>query len=134
MKNLFIEQLKNEKDLPDWLKESDMEPKFTITSDGRVVGGLWFRIIEPVIEIDYVFVSPEFRGQGFGTRLLHNFHDFCLENFEARLLWLEVSKNNPLAEQLYTKMDYKPVGLRKNYYPDGSDALNFSFNLETLQK
>jgi len=36
---------------------------------------------------------------------------------------LEVSEKNTPALRLYEKVGFKRVGMRKNYYPDGSNAL-----------
>ena len=36
---------------------------------------------------------------------------------------LEVSQSNVNAERFYERFDFSTVGIRKNYYKDGSDAL-----------
>ena len=38
-------------------------------------------------------------------------------------LFLEVSQSNITAEKFYSRFDFSTVGIRKNYYKDGSDAL-----------
>ena len=38
-------------------------------------------------------------------------------------LSLEVSQNNVNAERFYTRLDFSTVGIRKNYYKDGSNAI-----------
>ena len=38
-------------------------------------------------------------------------------------LLLEVSQNNLIAEKFYNRFDFSTVGIRKNYYKDGSHAL-----------
>ena len=38
-------------------------------------------------------------------------------------LLLEFSQNNVIAERFYTQFDFSTVGIRRNYYKDGSDAL-----------
>ena len=38
-------------------------------------------------------------------------------------LFLEVSNNNSTAEKFYSRFDFSTVGIRRNYYKDGSDAL-----------
>jgi len=35
---------------------------------------------------------------------------------------LEVSRSNINAERFYSRFDFFTVGVRKNYYKDGSDA------------
>jgi len=38
-------------------------------------------------------------------------------------LLLEVSQSNVIAERFYSRFDFSTVGIRKNYYKDGSNAL-----------
>ena len=45
------------------------------------------------------------------------------ENLSIKKLFLEVSKNNISAEKFYSRFDFFTVGIRRNYYKDGSDAL-----------
>ena len=44
-------------------------------------------------------------------------------NLNLSKLILEVSKNNVSALSFYTNFDFYTVGIRKNYYKDGSHAL-----------
>ena len=37
-------------------------------------------------------------------------------------LQLEVSQNNVIAEKFYDKFNFSTVGIRRNYYKDGSNA------------
>ena len=38
-------------------------------------------------------------------------------------LFLEVSHTNSIAEKFYSRFEFSTVGIRRNYYKDGSDAL-----------
>ena len=38
-------------------------------------------------------------------------------------LFLEVSQTNAIAEKFYSRFNFSTVGIRRNYYKDGSDAL-----------
>ena len=38
-------------------------------------------------------------------------------------LLLEVSHTNAIADKFYSRFDFSTVGIRRNYYKDGSDAL-----------
>jgi len=44
---------------------------------------------------------------------------------------LEVSHSNVNAEKFYSRFDFYTVGIRKNYYKDGSHALLKEKNLTT---
>ena len=45
------------------------------------------------------------------------------EELSLKKLILEVSQSNVTAERFYTHFDFANVGIRKNYYKDGSHAL-----------
>ena len=45
------------------------------------------------------------------------------ENLNLKKLLLEVSRSNIIAERFYSRFDFFTVGIRKNYYKDGSDAV-----------
>ena len=45
------------------------------------------------------------------------------EKLNLKKLLLEVSQSNVAAERFYNNFDFSTVGIRKNYYKDGSHAL-----------
>ena len=45
------------------------------------------------------------------------------EKLNINKLFLEVSHTNITAEKFYSRFDFSTVGIRRNYYKDGSDAL-----------
>ena len=45
------------------------------------------------------------------------------EKLNLKKLLLEVSQDNVKAERFYSRFDFSTVGIRRNYYKDGSDAL-----------
>ena len=45
------------------------------------------------------------------------------EKLNINKLFLEVSHKNVIAEKFYSRFDFSTVGIRRNYYKDGSDAL-----------
>ena len=45
------------------------------------------------------------------------------EKLNIKKLFLEVSQKNIIADNFYRKFDFLTVGIRKNYYKDGSNAL-----------
>ena len=45
------------------------------------------------------------------------------EKLNLNKLLLEVSQSNFNAEKFYSRFDFSTVGIRKNYYKDGSDAI-----------
>lgn len=69
-------------------------------------------------EIERIGILPECRNKELGEKLLCG----VLTDLELDLCALEVSEKNMPAICLYKKCGFEQVGLRKNYYPDGSDA------------
>ena len=45
------------------------------------------------------------------------------EKLNLKKILLEVSQSNVTAERFYRRFDFSTVGIRKNYYKDGSHAL-----------
>ena len=73
-------------------------------------------------QINYFVVNQKFRKKGFGSYLMSYLIKQC-ENLNINKLFLEVSHKNVIAEKFYTRFDFSTVGIRRNYYKDGSDAL-----------
>jgi len=45
------------------------------------------------------------------------------KKLNLKKILLEVSQGNVNAERFYSRFNFSTVGIRKNYYKDGSDAL-----------
>lgn len=91
--------------------------------DGQVVAyaGLWEILDEG--HITNVAVSPDFRGQKIGEKVVGNLLDSAREKGMTSFT-LEVRESNLPAQQLYEKYGFKPAGIRKGYYLDnGENAL-----------
>ena len=55
------------------------------------------------------------------------------EKLNLKKLLLEVSQSNVTAKRFYSRFDFSTVGIRKNYYKDGSHALLKEKKLTTKQ-
>ena len=55
------------------------------------------------------------------------------EKLNLKKILLEVSQGNVTAERFYSRFDFSTVGIRKNYYKDGSHALLKEKKLTTKQ-
>ena len=73
-------------------------------------------------QINYFVINQKFRKKGFGTHLMSYLIDQC-EKLNINKLFLEVSQRNVVAENFYSRFDFSTVGIRRNYYKDGSNAL-----------
>lgn len=89
---------------------------YVFSMDGQVVGFIHIQITD-VISIINLIVSKEYRRQGIASRLIN----YVAHKYSDKSLLLEVSSNNVNAINLYKKMGFKTINIRKNYYND-SDA------------
>ncbi len=87
-----------------------------------VIGICVFQVVIDEAQINYFVVNKKFRKNGFGSYLMSYLIKKC-EKLNLKKLLLEVSQNNVTAERFYSRFDFYTVGIRKNYYKDGSHAL-----------
>lgn len=76
-------------------------------------------------------VHPESQRQGIGSKLLKHFLQLARRH-GADTIMLEVRPSNRKAINLYEKLGFNEIGVRRNYYPaeDGrEDALMLALNL-----
>ena len=95
---------------------------FGILHSNLLIGICVFQVVLDEAQINYFVVNKKFRERGFGSHLMSYLINRCKE-LNVRKLYLEVSQNNITAEKFYNRFDFSTVGIRKNYYKDGSDAL-----------
>ena len=95
---------------------------FGVQLSNLVIGICVFQIVVDEAQISYFVVNQKFRKKGFGSYLMSYLIKQC-ENLNINKLFLEVSKSNVTAERFYSRFDFATVGVRKNYYKDGSDAV-----------
>ena len=90
-------------------------------SEGRLVG---FAAAEYMAwnrraVIWHLYVAPDYRGRGVGTRLLNSVDDFA-RKARARCLWLETQNVNVPAVRFYLRSGFMLCGLDTSLYdPDG---------------
>lgn len=105
-------------------KELENKIAFYIVAehDGVAVGyaGLWNMCQSA--DIMNVGVSPDFRRQGIAERMIAELEKFCRNSgiFEINL---EVRVSNTPARQLYEKMGFCEIGIRKGYYDGKEDGV-----------
>jgi len=87
-----------------------------------VIGICVFQVVLDEVQINYFVVNKKFRKKGFGSYLM----SYLIKKFEKlnlKKILLEVSQSNATAERFYSRFEFSTVGIRKNYYKDGSNAL-----------
>ena len=107
--------------------QNELEHKYGVflvaLVEGKVIGygGTWVLVDEA--HVTNVVVSPDFRGQGIGRKLMNEMLVKAREK-GAVCATLELRKSNEVALKLYESMGFVQATVRKAYYPDNQeDAL-----------
>ena len=87
-----------------------------------LIGICVFQVVLDEAQINFFVVNQKYRKKGYGTYLMNYLIKQC-ETLNINKLLLEVSLTNTSAEKFYSRFDFYTVGIRTNYYKDGSDAL-----------
>ena len=107
-----------------WIDEFKKEGVnvFGLLLSNLVIGICVFQIVLDEAQINFFVVNHKYRKKGFGSYLMSYLIKQC-EMLNVNKLLLEVSNSNDTAKKFYSHFDFYTVGIRKNYYKDGSDAL-----------
>jgi len=95
---------------------------FALSLENSVIGICVLQFVLDEAHINYFVVNKKFRKKGFGSYLMSYLIKEC-KKLNLRKILLEVSQGNVTAEKFYSRFDFSTVGIRKNYYKDGSHAL-----------
>ena len=95
---------------------------FGLVVSNLIIGICVFHVVLDEAQINYFVLNQKFRKKGFGSYLMNYLIREC-EKLNIKKLFLEVSQKNIIADKFYRKFDFFTVGIRKNYYKDGSNAL-----------
>ena len=88
--------------------------------DGLAIGCAGMHCICGECYIDKVCVHPDCRRQGIAEALVQFLIDYALAH-HAEFITLEVRMGNKPAIALYQKLEFKPVGVRRNFYTAPSE-------------
>lgn len=85
--------------------------------DGKIVGyaGIWVLFDEA--HMTNIAVIPEYRRRGIARSIILNMMQYGVSKGAVRMT-LEVREFNYRAQNLYSSLDFKKVGVRKSYYSD----------------
>ena len=95
---------------------------FGLLISNLVIGICVFHVVLDEAQINFFVVDEKYRDKGFGSHLMSYLIKQC-KKLKITKLFLEVSHTNVTAERFYNRFDFSTVGIRRNYYKDGSDAL-----------
>ncbi len=96
---------------------------FAAEKNGSVIGCAGCIMIPGIQgEISTIAVLPEERGNGYSKLLMQRVINECAA-LDIPEIFLEVRVSNAPAIALYKGFGFEELGLRKNYYSDGEDAV-----------
>jgi ribosomal-protein-alanine N-acetyltransferase len=89
-----------------------------VGEDDALLGWAGVRVAADSAEILTVGVVPHARGQGIGARLVEMLLDEARRRGAVEA-FLEVRLDNLVAQRLYERVQFQPVGIRQGYYDAG---------------
>ena len=109
--NMLLEVLVNKTDKRLWIYEVDND----------VVGFIIDMRHKDEISLLNIAIHKNRQCMGHGLKMLKKY----IKSLPSKhSIYLEVNKNNIKAINMYTKLNFKKVSIRKSYYADGGDAIN----------
>ena len=98
--------------------------------EGPVLGYFVAWFIEDEVHLGNLAVHPARQGEGTGQRLL----DYLVGEAKrrgGRIITLEVRESNMGAQRLYLRNGFRPIAIRRRYYPDNhEDAIVMMLELK----
>lgn len=88
----------------------------------RLLGYVCWWVIGDEIHILNLAVHPDARRGGTGRALVQRVLDDAAAH-DAASVSLEVGRSNQAAAGLYRAMGFSEIGMRRNYYGEGEDAI-----------
>ena len=76
-------------------------------------GFIEYIIAADELQIIDIFIRPEYRRQGLAEKTLG---ELFAQNKHLTAVYLEVRASNTAAQNLYNKLGFEKIGIRKNYY------------------
>ena len=95
---------------------------FGLLFSNLVIGICVLHIVLDEAQINFFVINQKYRKRGYGSHLMNYLIKEC-EKVNINKIFLEVSNTNLKADKFYNRFDFTTVGIRRNYYKDGSDAL-----------
>jgi ribosomal-protein-alanine acetyltransferase len=89
---------------------------------GNRIGYLFAMYFLDEIHVNKIAVVAAARRSGIARQLMGDCMNFAREN-QLSLISLEVRQSNDGAQAFYRDLDFAPLYVRPNYYPDGEAAV-----------
>ena len=119
-KNQFLNDIQSKLDSENWV----------YVIDELVAGYIFGWIIQGEFHLNNIAVHPEYLRRSIGKNLIqHIIARVILRN--VGVILLEVSAENIPARKCYQSLGFNQMGIRKDYYSKGDDAILYNLELNT---
>ena len=115
-------QIKN-----DILSNTDSE-NWVYIMDELVAGYIFGWIIHDEFHLNNIAVHQVYIRRSIGTELIRHIISRVIYR-DINVILLEVSANNISAQKCYKSLGFTQIGIRKNYYSKGDDAILYNLDL-----
>ena len=115
-------QIKN-----DILLDTDSE-NWVYIMDELVAGYIFGWIIHDKFHLNNIAVHPEYLRRSIGKELIRHIIS-RVRSHDIKVILLEVSTNNISAQKCYKSLGFTQMGIRKDYYSKGDDAILYNLDL-----
>ena len=110
------------------IKRKDISINWVMLEDGKTIGYIFGWLVENEYHLYNIAVHPNHRKKGIAAKLLLKLiNSVKIKN--AKKLFLEVRADNFPAKNLYKSFGFTALGIRKNYYDKGNDAILYNLEL-----
>jgi ribosomal-protein-alanine N-acetyltransferase len=113
----LMDDIRNHIDSENWV----------FVQDEKVVGYIFGWIIQKEFHLHNIVVHPNYLRKKIGRKLINHIISRVVDQ-KVNVILLEVSVNNVSARKCYQSLGFVEVGMRKDYYSKGDDAI--LYNLE----
>ena len=111
----------------DILSDTDSE-NWVYIMDGQVAGYIFGWIIHDEYHLHNIAVHPKYLRRSIGKKLIRHIILRLLDR-DIKVILLEVSANNIPAKIFYQSLGFTEVGIRRDYYTKGDDAVLYNLDL-----
>ena len=96
--------------------------------DELLVGYIFGGIIHDEFHLNNIAVHPKYLRRSIGKELIQHVISRIISQ-DVKVVLLEVSTKNIPANKCYQSIGFIPMGIRKDYYSKGDDAILYNLDL-----
>ena len=109
--------------------QSDMDSEnWVYILDDLVTGYIFGWIVLGEFHLNNIAVHPKYLRRSIGKKLIWHIISRAISH-NIKVILLEVSANNISAQKCYKSLGFNQIGIRKDYYSKGDDAILYNLDL-----